>query len=54
MPPRREAIGCQTRRNIEEQELPNASEVQSREEVSNVEFMEEIRILTQVETNQVG
>ncbi|XP_015072918.1 uncharacterized protein LOC107017154 [Solanum pennellii] len=54
MPPRREAIGCTTRRNVEEPVLPNAPEVQPQEEVSNVEFREAIRILSQVETNQVG
>ena len=54
MPPQREAIGCPTRINVEELELPNAPKVQPQEEVSNVEFIKAIRILSQVETNEVG
>ncbi|XP_049347490.1 uncharacterized protein LOC125812027, partial [Solanum verrucosum] len=46
--------GRPARRNIEEQELPNAPEVQPQGEVSNAEFREAIRMLSQVVTNQVG
>ncbi|KAG5584825.1 hypothetical protein H5410_045259 [Solanum commersonii] len=42
------------RRNIEEQELPNAPEVQPLGEVTNVRFKEAIRMLSQAVTNQVG
>ncbi|KAH0712585.1 hypothetical protein KY289_008544 [Solanum tuberosum] len=54
MPPRRAVRSRPARRNVEEQELPNAPEVQPQGEVTNVEFREAIRILSQVVTNQVG
>ena len=54
MPPQREAKGRPTRLNVEEPEFPNAPEVQTQEEVSNVEFTEAIRMLSYVVTNQVG
>uniref|UniRef100_M1DAV0 Gag-pol polyprotein n=1 Tax=Solanum tuberosum TaxID=4113 RepID=M1DAV0_SOLTU len=54
MPPRRAVRGCPAWRNVEEQELPNAPEVQPQGEVTNVEFREAMRMLSQVVTNQVG
>ena len=53
MPPRREARGCQSRRNVEEPHVPNAPNVKSQGEVTNAEFREAIRMLIQVVTNQV-
>ena len=41
------------RRNIEEQEVPNAPDVQPQGEVTNAKFWEAIRMLSQVVTNQV-
>ncbi|XP_049413164.1 uncharacterized protein LOC125876092 [Solanum stenotomum] len=52
MPPRRAVRGRPAMRNVEEQELPNAPEVQSQGEVTNVEFRETIRMLSQAVTNQ--
>ncbi|XP_049364745.1 uncharacterized protein LOC125829577 [Solanum verrucosum] len=52
MPPRRVVRGRPTRRNVEEQGIPNTPEVQPQEEVTNVEFWEAIRMLSQVVTNQ--
>ncbi|XP_049405237.1 uncharacterized protein LOC125868684 [Solanum stenotomum] len=52
MPPRRVVKGHPARRNIEEQELPNAPGVQPQGEVTNVEFREAIWMLRQVVTNQ--
>uniref|UniRef100_M1DZA5 Gag-pol protein n=1 Tax=Solanum tuberosum TaxID=4113 RepID=M1DZA5_SOLTU len=40
MPPRRVVRDRPTRRNVEEQELPNEPEVQPQEEVTNAEFRE--------------
>jgi len=54
MPPRRTVRGRPARRNIDEQELPNAPEVQQQGEVTNAEFCEAIRMLSQAVTNQVG
>lgn len=56
MPPRRASRGRSSRRNFEpkEQELLNALEVQPQGDVSNTEFHEAIRMLSQVVTNQVG
>ena len=42
MPSRRAAIGHPTRRNVEEQEVPNAPNVQPQGEVTYVEFHEAI------------
>ena len=53
MPPRIAVIGFQSRRNVEELEVPNAPEVQPQGEVNNVEFLESIRMLRQTVTNQV-
>ncbi|WMV14145.1 hypothetical protein MTR67_007530 [Solanum verrucosum] len=54
MPSRRAVRGCPTRKNVEEQELPNAPEVQPQGEVTNADFREAIRMLSQAVTNQVG
>ncbi|KAH0710411.1 hypothetical protein KY284_011838 [Solanum tuberosum] len=56
MLPRRAARGRPARRNVEpqEQELPNAPEVQPQGEISNTEFREAIMMLSQVVTNQAG
>ncbi|KAK4713118.1 hypothetical protein R3W88_019025 [Solanum pinnatisectum] len=54
MPPRRALRGCPARRNVEEQKLPNAPEVQPQGEVTNAEFREAIRMFRQVVTNQAG
>ncbi|KAH0776360.1 hypothetical protein KY290_007771 [Solanum tuberosum] len=54
MPLRRAVRGRPARRNVEEQELPYAPEVQPQREVTNAEFREAIRILTQPVTNQIG
>ncbi|WMV40588.1 hypothetical protein MTR67_033973 [Solanum verrucosum] len=53
MPPQRVVRGRPARRNVEKQELPNAPEVQSQGEVTNIDFREAIRMLSQVVTNQV-
>ena len=52
MPTRREFKG-RPRSNVEEQEVPNATEVQPEVEVTNAEFEEAIWMLSQVVTNQV-
>ncbi|XP_049389890.1 uncharacterized protein LOC125854396 [Solanum stenotomum] len=52
MPPRRAVRGYPARRNVEEQELPNAPEVQQQGEVSNGEFREATRMFSQLVTNQ--
>ncbi|XP_049363539.1 uncharacterized protein LOC125828267 [Solanum verrucosum] len=54
MPPQRAVRDRPARRNVEEQELPNAPEVQPQGEVANAEVREEIRMLSQVVTNQAG
>ena len=55
MPLQRAARDRPSWRNVkdQEQELPNAPEVQPQGEVTNVEFCEYIRMLSQVVTNQV-
>ena len=54
MPPRRAVKGRPARSNVNEQEVPNAPDVQTQEEVTNAEFREVIGMLSQVVTNQVG
>uniref|UniRef100_A0A0V0GR31 Putative ovule protein n=1 Tax=Solanum chacoense TaxID=4108 RepID=A0A0V0GR31_SOLCH len=57
MPPRRVVRGRPTRRNMDpqEQEVLNAPEVQPPQgEVTNAEFWNAIRMLTQVMVNQAG
>uniref|UniRef100_M1DJV5 Gag-pol polyprotein n=1 Tax=Solanum tuberosum TaxID=4113 RepID=M1DJV5_SOLTU len=54
MPLRRAVRGRPAKSDVEEQELPNAPEVQPQREVTNVEFRKAIRILSQVVTNEVG
>lgn len=41
-------------RDVGEKELPNSLEVKPQREVSNVQFREEIKILSHVLSNQVG
>lgn len=53
MPPRREERGYLATRNVEEKGVPNTHELQTQEEVANVEFREAIWMLSQVVTNQV-
>ncbi|WMV18770.1 hypothetical protein MTR67_012155 [Solanum verrucosum] len=45
--------GCPARRNVEEQGVPNAPEVQPQGEVTNAEFREVIRMLSQAVTKKV-
>ncbi|WMV54968.1 hypothetical protein MTR67_048353 [Solanum verrucosum] len=52
MPLRRVVKGRPARRNVEEQELPNAPEVQPQGELTNAEFREAIQMLSQVVTKQ--
>ncbi|KAH0674527.1 hypothetical protein KY290_024941 [Solanum tuberosum] len=56
MPLRRAVGGRPARRNVEPQDqgVPNAPEVQPQGEVTNAEFLEAIRMLSQAVTNQVG
>ncbi|XP_049405028.1 uncharacterized protein LOC125868414 [Solanum stenotomum] len=54
MPPRREVKSRPARRNVKEQRVPNALEVQPQGVVTNVEFREAIWMLSQVATYQVG
>ncbi|KAH0711565.1 hypothetical protein KY289_007524 [Solanum tuberosum] len=54
MPPRRVGRGRLPRRYVDEQELPYAPGVQDQGEVSNAEFREAIRTLSQAVTNQIG
>nr|AAT39297.2 Gag-pol protein, putative [Solanum demissum] len=54
MPPRRVGRGRLPRHYVDEQELPYAPRVQDQGEVSNAEFREAIRILSQAVTNQIG
>ncbi|KAK4724851.1 hypothetical protein R3W88_027630 [Solanum pinnatisectum] len=52
MPQQRAVRGLPTKRNVEEHELLNAPEVQPQGEVTNVEFREAIKMLSQAVTNQ--
>uniref|UniRef100_M1DMD7 Gag-pol polyprotein n=1 Tax=Solanum tuberosum TaxID=4113 RepID=M1DMD7_SOLTU len=52
MPPRRAVGDHPARRNVEEQEVPNAPEMQPQGEVTNAKFRETIRMLIQAVTNQ--
>ncbi|KAH0650238.1 hypothetical protein KY284_030150 [Solanum tuberosum] len=54
MPPRRVGRGRLPRRYVDEQELPYAPGVQDQGEVSNAEFREAIRMLSQAVANQIG
>ena len=54
MPPRRVGRGRLPRRYVDEQELPDALGVQDQGEVSNAEFREAIRMLSQAVANQIG
>ncbi|KAK4733898.1 hypothetical protein R3W88_008159 [Solanum pinnatisectum] len=54
MPPRRAVRGRPARRNVEEQGVPNALEVQPHGQVTKVEFREAIWMLSQVATYHVG
>ena len=54
MPSRRAVRGHPTRCNVEEQRVPNAPEVPHQGKVTNDEFWEAIRILSQAMTNQIG
>ncbi|XP_049364566.1 uncharacterized protein LOC125829384 [Solanum verrucosum] len=54
MPPQRAVRGRPARWNIEEQRVSNAPEVKTKGEVTNAEFWEAIRMLSQVVTNKVG
>ncbi|WMV26573.1 hypothetical protein MTR67_019958 [Solanum verrucosum] len=56
MPLRRAVRGCPASRKVEPQEqgVPNVPEVQPQGEVTNAEFLEAIRMLSQVVTNQAG
>ena len=54
MPPQKALWGRAARRNIEVPKLHNAPDMQPQGEVSNFEFREAIRMLSQVVTNQVG
>ncbi|XP_015087075.1 uncharacterized protein LOC107030225 [Solanum pennellii] len=54
MPLRRAVRDRLARRNVKEQGLPNALEVQPQGEVTNAELREAIRMLSQAMTNQVG
>lgn len=46
MSPPRAARGCPSWRNLEEQALPNAPEMQPQGEVTNIKFIEAIRMLS--------
>ncbi|WMV28524.1 hypothetical protein MTR67_021909 [Solanum verrucosum] len=54
MPLRRVSRGRLPRRYVDDQELPYAPGVQDQGEVSNAEFREAIRILSQALTNQIA
>ncbi|KAG5590778.1 hypothetical protein H5410_041292 [Solanum commersonii] len=52
MPPHRAVQGRDARRNVENQGVPNAPEVQLQEEVTNTDFQDAIWMLGQVVANQ--
>ncbi|XP_069150319.1 uncharacterized protein [Solanum lycopersicum] len=54
MHPQKEVTGRPTRRIVEELEIPDAPNMQPQGEVTNAKFCDDIRILIQVVTNQVG
>ena len=54
VPPRRAIRGQPKSKKIEEQDLPNALDVQPQREVTNAMFREAIRMISQVLSNQVG
>ncbi|XP_049399660.1 uncharacterized protein LOC125863665 [Solanum stenotomum] len=54
MPPRRAVRGRLALRSVEEQELPNALEVQTQEEINHADFREAIWMLSEVATYHVG
>ncbi|WMV14455.1 hypothetical protein MTR67_007840, partial [Solanum verrucosum] len=54
MPPRRAVRVRPAMKSVEEQELPNALEVQTQEEIKYADFREAIRMLSQVATYHVG
>ncbi|XP_049382784.1 uncharacterized protein LOC125847135 [Solanum stenotomum] len=54
MPPGRAVKGRPARRNVEEQRVPNALELQPQGEVTKAKFCEGIRMLSQVATYQIG
>ena len=54
MPPLRVARGRPPRRNVEEEEVPNALNVQPQGEFTNVEFYEAIGMLSKIVKRLVG
>ncbi|XP_049405976.1 uncharacterized protein LOC125869436, partial [Solanum stenotomum] len=54
MPPRRAVRVRPAMKGVEEQQLPNALEMQTQEEIKYVDFRETIRMLSQVATYHIG